>query len=161
MRKIIYFLPVFLFGCVANGPLYKAPESVSREKATLIIYRPDLFMGSAGYYEVDINNITRCKLHNNGYLIAEESPGVIEISSSIWNQPGTSRIKINAKPQEVYYVRMEMDSGKQVTGAIAGFAGQLLAEGASSTGGPFVFSLMHPDHAKGQLQTVRLESECR
>lgn len=155
MKKSLLMLPI-LVACAANGPVFNEANFKSND-ATIIVYRQDRFMGFAGYFDVDVNGIPYCHVHNASFFVTKATEKT-EISSSIWNQPGTSRIFVDANPKSIYYVKMEMDGSKQVAGAMGGLGGQLIAEGAASTGGPFIFTRVDPEFAKQEL--AGLKQDC-
>lgn len=153
MRSLAISLLLLLAACSASGPSFNE-ANLKSDQATIIVYRQDRFLGFAGYFDVDVNGKPYCKIDNAGFFVVK-SNSKTEISSSIWDQPGTSRITINAKPHDIYYVRMEMDGSKQVAGALGGLSGQLIAEGAASTGGPFLFTKVDPEIAKQELKNLK------
>lgn len=152
MRRLGLLLTGFLSACSAAGPVFDRSVLENKSGATLVIYRVNAFQGSAGYFDIDVNGIPACKLLNASFYISERPAGDIHVSSSIWNSPGTSRIRMKAEPHHRYFVRMEMDGSKQLAGALGGLSGQLLAEGMASTGGPFIFTLLPEQQALEELK---------
>ena len=154
-----YSLLAILFtlsACSAVGPLYKN----DLHNGQVVIYRPSGWTGAATGWDVEINGTLHCNLHYASYFIADVPEGPVKLSSSIWSAPGTSRLSFNASPKEKYYVRLEADGAKAASTVLAGVAGMVAAEGASSTGGPFLFNVVDESNAVMELQGLRLEESC-
>lgn len=153
--KFLVLLPLLLAGCAmqASGPLFSGPTK--SEGATLILYRDNSYYGNFGKLPFEINGEKACELHNSSFYTQSGLHGKFTISASVWDMPGTSRLMINAKGNEIYYVRWNIDSSKQVASGFGGFFGQLAAEGAANTGGPYIFTIIEPSIAKQELKNLR------
>ncbi len=147
-------LLLLLAACNASGPSFNESLLSVGDDSTVVVYRNNKFLGAAGYFEIDVNGIPACKLHNQGFYVIK-SNGNINISSSIWNQPGTSLIQLKTVPGQAYFVRMEMDSDKQVAGGLGGIGGQMIAENVSNNAGPFVFTQVDRSTAIKELNTLK------
>lgn len=154
MRYLVILL--FLSACSATGPTFNGVV-VSNDKATVIVYIKSWQSGAPASigWPVDVNGISGCSLHMNGYLSKQIDPGQITISSSVFTSPGTSRITFNANPANVYYIMIELDEMKNVAAFSGGLAGQIIAEGLSSTGGPFLLTKVDPKQAKNDLKGLK------
>lgn len=108
----------------------------------------------AGLYGIDVNGISACKLHPGSFFIINAQKEV-NISSSVWDMPGTSNISFKIEPKKIYYVRMDSSAGKQGAGALGGLVGALVAEGITKENGPFLFTLMDEKQAKEELYNLR------
>lgn len=142
MSRFLILALLALAGCTAAGPVFNESSlSKDGETATIVVYRDNWYQGPviAGWY-IDVNGVSSCGLKPDGFFAKQVSPGEIVISSSMFGAPGTSRIAINAKAGEIYYILMELDGGKNIAMASGGLAGGLMAEAASNHGGPFIFS---------------------
>lgn len=157
MRSLLLIL--LLTGCTATGPVFNEAALPSGDQSTLVIYRPDAYLGAgAGLYSIDINGETACRLHTGSFFVVRNAKDKIIVSSSIWSDPGTSRISVDAKPKHTYYIKMLPDNAKQVAGVAGGLAGLIAAEGISNTGGPFIFSSVDDQTAKNELS--KLKQDC-
>lgn len=152
MQSIKYILALlFLSGCAASGPEYNE----AHHSSGVIIYKPSSAIGmGAGLYEIDLNGKRQCKLHPGSYFVSD-IVGDVTISSSSWDMPGTSKISFKAWPGKTYFVRMDTNDGKQIAATAGGLVGALSAEAFSSTGGPFIFTLVEPNQAKSELQGLK------
>lgn len=145
MRYLL--LLIALAACSATGPEYTGQKGI-------IVYRDDsmLFIGRA--FPIDVNGVEGCQLHNAGYAIIPKT-GEITLSSSLWDQPGTSRISLNVKDAE--YVKVSVNQGSMVAGAAAGMVG-VFAHEAIEKQGPFIFTHMEAGQAHQEL--VGLKQDC-
>jgi hypothetical protein len=151
MRYVILLL--VLAACTARGPTFnESSVPIGDNATTLVVYRPTGFTGAATGWDVDINGATHCNLHNGAFYIDSLPLGKINISSSIWSAPGTTRLSFVGKPKTVYYVRLEADGGKAAASILAGAAGMFAAEGVSSTGGPFLLTLVEEQEAMQEIK---------
>lgn len=156
MRYVILLL--VLAGCAASGPAFNEAALPVDSNSTLVIYRPSGYTGAAVGWDVDVNGKTHCNLHNGSFYIDSVTPGKIDLTSEIWSAPGTTRLSFIGKPRTVYYVRLEADGGKAASAILGGAAGMFIAEGVSSTGGPFLFTLVDKQEA---LPTIAdLKQDC-
>lgn len=161
MRALILLL--FLTACSATGPEFKDVSiPVSKDSATVVIYRPKAtpLFGEGGMYSVEVNGQEKCMLHNSAFLVADKLSGVVNVSSSVWSEPGTTRIKFQTRPGKISYVRMQMNDSRQATAILTGYVGLWITEGVSSQSGPFVFTLVEESQAKEELKALRLEEKC-
>lgn len=157
MRLYILLL-LSLAACTTSGPKFSSVSPIA-DKTTIVVYRSQSFIGMAGYFPVDVNGKEECNLSYQAFFVRHYAPGEINITSELWHSPGTSRIGIKGERGKVHYVRISPDSGKAMSGTFGGFAGYLVAEGTSSTGGPFIFTYMKPEEAKKEL--ADLNQDCQ
>lgn len=150
MRKAI-LLSLLLSACNATGIEYTGEQS-----GNLVVYRPWHTVNSLGYYYMDMNGKPVCGLGNGGYFI-KHATGKTTISSSLWNQPGTSRITINVDKKT--YIKIEHNSQRMLVGAIGGLGGQLLDEGVSDYSGPFIISQIPQSQALVELRGLKQDCQ--
>ena len=151
MKYLLILL--FLVACSANGQKFEEIRFSEDGSPFVVIYRPFAFSGMAVPWEVSIDGKEQCMLHNESYYVYKGS-GLLKISAQFFLAPGTSRIDVNAV-RGAYYIRMSVDGAKSVSGVIGGMGGYLVAEGMSSTGGPFIFSLIDELQAKQELSVLK------
>lgn len=147
---------LMLAGCAANGIEFNESEIPKTNGATIVVYRPMAYLGAgAGLYTVGVNGNDACRLHPGSFFLVNDAIGKTEVTASIWSDPGTSRIPINAKSGEIYYIKMEPNDVKQAAAMGAGLVGLLIAEGISSTSGPFIFTEIDDNQAKNELSGLK------
>ena len=152
MKKSLFLTILFLTGCAsANGPSYQ-PDKIS--KGDVVVYRASEF-AVPRTPSVVINGRT-CELPPHSYVVAPASK-VVEISATLWDTPGTSRIDFKPDPKETNYVSLRFDRSKNWGGAF-GAAGSLIAN--STGGGPVDMRREYPDLAVKELSGAR-EANCR
>lgn len=156
MKKLLLLL--LLSGCTANGPVFNENALPKTDGATLIVYRDNVYYGAFGKIAFEINGQEFCRLHNSSFYVHSGLHDKVSVTASIWDMPGTSRIVIDTKPGKVYYVKMDIDSGKQISGGLGGLPGALIAEGIAPTGGPYIFTNISPEQAKSEL--AGLHQDC-
>ena len=159
----IFGLLLLLSACSATGPAYKDVKiPVNSQSSAVVVYRPNAtpLFGEGGLYSVDINGAGTCKLHNSSFMVANNLSGVVNITSSVWSEPGTSHITIKTMPGKISYVRMTMNDERQAIGILGGYAGVIIAEGLSSQDGPFIFTHVGEKEALNELSTLKLEEDC-
>lgn len=137
---LIVSVTTLITSCSATGPVY------NDQKGNLIIYRPSHSIYSMSKFQIDFNNETKCKLSNGGFYVTNIKDN-INISASIWDIPGTS--KIVAKPNS--FIRVEPEKSIAFAGGAFGLLGQVVAE-KSSTSGPFPLTLVPAEQAKQELK---------
>lgn len=149
-----------LVACTASGPTFDKAAISPSNKANIIVYIKSWQSGAPASigWPVDINGISGCNLHMNGYLLKQVDPGQTTITASVFSSPGTSRITFKTAPGNTYYIQMELDGAKNMAGVLGGLAGQLVAEGVSSTGGPFLFTRVEVQQAIQDL--AGLKQDC-
>lgn len=156
-----YLVVLFLLAaCTATGPSFNEGNLPKGNGATIVIYRPYAPLALAGYFDIDINGQKTCNLYPDGFFVRSGLYKDVTISSSIFDQPGTSRIVIPTKPKHVYYVSMEINNDKQMISVFSGLIGRLATEGSSSQSGPFIFTLVDEEKAKQDLSKLRLQTTC-
>lgn len=153
MKKLIILL--LLAGC-AQGPQWSAPPTVEHGKAQIVLFEPkSLRLSSTA---VDLNGQHGCDVAAGGYFVLNVPPGEQTLSASIWDMPGTSRLTVNAKAGQRYYVRLDYDFGKGAAFGGLGLPGALAVEGASSHGGPFTIELIDQKTALDALPSMHAMS---
>lgn len=155
MRYLILSL-FALSACSSVGPTYK--ENMLGD-ASIVVYRQAGVAGIGGW-DVEFNGILACDLHGDSFFKKSIKPGIVNIASSLWGEPGTSRISVETKPNQITFIRVSPDNKKVAAAMAAGMIGRLLMEGASSTGGPFIFTQMPSKNAKEELKGLHLEESC-
>lgn len=153
MRAPYFLFTLFLYGCSATGPAFNESMLPKNNGAAVVVYRPAAYSGSATGWDVHIEDKT-CSLHYASYWTHSGLRGLTHITAEHWAAPGTSRITVDAKSHGIYYLRLEVDGGKTVAGALGGVAGYMVAEGMASTGGPFIFTSVEPIQAKQELESL-------
>ena len=147
-------LLLFLSACTAVGPLYDA--SKMSKSGAIILYRPMMYLGNgAGLYDVELDGKTTCRLHPGSFWVITPKGGDVTISSSIWSDPGTSKISVKTDDKRVRYVKMLPNNDKQIIGVTAGLIGLLVAEGVSESSGPFLFAEIEREQAEIELATLK------
>lgn len=157
MRKELWAtaISLCLSACAADGPAFKGASLPQGDGPTVIVYRPSEFVGSLAAYDVNINSRVACALHNHSYFVTDSYKGGISISATRFATPGTSVISIDRPKKKNYYIRMENNDGKTLAAGGAGLIGIFVAEGVSSTPGPFVFTLVEENEAINELQGLK------
>lgn len=145
MRYLL--LLIALTACSATGPVYTNQKGI-------IVYRDKQLVGQIGSWEVESNGVHACDLHGESYFILPPN-GQTTLTASKALMPGTSQITFNADKEKTSYIRLELNKDKEAAVALSGYVGALLAEGVSSSGGPFVFTLINEQQAKQELQDLK------
>lgn len=158
MRISVLLILAVLTACTSNGPVYSGIKP-DKDKATIVVYRIPHWVGSGGYYPVDINGREECNLSYKAFFVRQYQPQEINVTASLALAPGTSRISVKGEKGRIYYFRIEQDQGKNTGAIMGGLVGGLVAEGVSNNQGPFVFTLMPEDGAKRELAT--LNQDCQ
>lgn len=153
MRLLIALL--LLSACTASGANFESFSVPKSDRATVIIYRDNPFYALFATLSFQVNEKNVCALHNSSFYIQQNIEGPITISASTWDLPGTSILTFNTKPKEVYYVKMNVNSEKQIIGGISGMAGTLISEKSSTIKGPYIFTLMDSNMAKNELSNLK------
>lgn len=165
MKIFILFVFLFLTACAASGTKYQnlSDNALTSPKnaAKIVLYRTDQTLGFAGTYWVEDNGEQICDIHNSSYLIHDANVGLNIITSSKFGRIGTARLKLNLKPQETIYVRMDQKSGR-FFGAMAGsFVGDAVIEGASDSSGPVELTIVTKETASKEMIDMGQEEDCR
>lgn len=151
--KTVTLLFFLLCGCTATGQQFAVPEPSN--DAAVVVYRPSGLQLHP--YDIEINGNKVCDLKRDGYFMRHYKPGIITITASVWDMPGTSRLQITVEKKHIYYVRIDK-SDKQYAKLALGFVGSLVAEGVSSTDGPYDITLVPETTAKREL--TELSEDC-
>jgi hypothetical protein len=157
----IVLFSVLITGCAATGPGYlqtTSESSIPANRAELIFYRPSGFILSARSPSIEISGQSSCDLPQGGFFKKNVQSGNINISTSLWDIPGTSRLNFQATAGERYAIRVSPDTGKVMSGALFGYAGLIIAEATSSRGGPFQMDLMRVESATTELSKTKMVS---
>lgn len=155
MKKLL-LATLLLTACSSIGPTY---QENMLNGASIVVYRQAGIAGVGGW-DVEFNGILACDLHGDSFFRKSVKPGIVNIASSLWGEPGTSRISVEAKPNQITFIRISPDNSKVASAMAAGMIGRLLMEGVSSTGGPFIFTQMPSKEAKEELEGLHLEESC-
>lgn len=150
MKKHLLFFLLVLTGCGAGGPLY-SEKPIERDKAQLVIYRPQQIVGSVSVSagpDVKINGKTACSLPNSAYFVSSVPEGNIEISSTKMLAIGTSRLKMEIQANKRYFVRITWNEEKAMLG--------LLAEAISQHSGPFIIEQVNEETAKSDMIDLKM-----
>lgn len=159
MRALLVLL--FLTACSANGPQFGELNLSKADQPALVVYRPSHLWASGNFFEIDIDGVPTCKIFNGGFYVAKNIKNkTVNVSSSMFAVPGTSRILVDIEPKKTHYVKIELNDSKQAMGIGAGLVGMLVAEGGPDPSGPFIFTLVDEDQAKRDLKSIRLEENC-
>lgn len=144
-----------LSACSANGPIYSDANIPHGTGSTIVVYRPSSILQVARRFPLEINGVEKCSLSNGGYFAETVVPGKIGLTSSMWDQPGTSRAEIMASANQTSYVSIRLNNDKTAAGIGGGMIGLLIAEGSSSTSGPFIFSNVPESQALKELADLK------
>lgn len=143
MKKITLALTLLLGGCSATGPEYHD------QHANLVVYRLDRTAGFASDIDIEANGLALCDLSSGGFVATNRFNGVVTLTASQWEMPGTTRLTVTTPS----YVRATYDPSMGF--ALAGFVGALAEQAASSHSGPFQFESVAPEIAKKELQGLK------
>lgn len=95
-------------GCATLGSTYTPVSNAPKDKATVYVYRPSAFSGSAISYTVSANGVELSSLPSGGYFVYYAKPGETEFSAK--TEAKTS-VTIDAKQGETYYVKGSLGMG--------------------------------------------------
>lgn len=138
-EQILFTACLFLTGCAATGGQFSEQFSKTGG-AQLLIYRPSSIVGVVRSPGIEINGQETCDLASNSYILKNVSPGEYTIAAQLWDIPGTSRIRLNAKANHQYFVKVTFDGGKVMSGSLGGYALLLVAaELTSDTSGHSIY----------------------
>lgn len=153
MRNLL-LLPLLLGACSAEGPLFDETKVIKGNGATLIVYRPPQYSAATADWVVHLDQKS-CPLKYGSYWEVHELKGIQHITADHWGSPGTSRIALDVQSSGIHYLKIEIDGTKTAAAILGGMAGYLVAEGISSTGGPFIFIPVDSNQAKKDLQGLK------
>lgn len=156
MRKLLLLL--LLSGCMQKpaGPFYDVSSVPNKGTATIVVYRNERkLMNQDGLLNVNINGVVSCNLVNGAYTEAKNIHGDATISVTGWDEPGTARLTINTKPNNIYYIRLDEKTERSMAGFVGGFVGKIAEEIVSDKGGPTRMVTVLPDTAKFELGLKR------
>jgi hypothetical protein len=157
MRLLVLLL---LTGCAASGPMYEKQSLKDHSKAQVVVYRPGGFVGSGRRPDILINGEKTCELPQGSYFSKEVTPGDVILTAQLWDFPGTSQIKFNARKNTPSYVRVSMDADKVAAAGMGGLIGLMVAEGASTNRGPFFMTTVSKEQAEAELASKKLSTAC-
>jgi|GEM_PF-5345621 len=100
-------LATLLSGCSAKGVLFKDDISLQQEPSTIYLYRPDVYVNSAGYPNVYLNGEKVGKLYEKGYLALHRPPGEYSIElKNFFTWDGAQKWKITLAEMEKRYFKV-------------------------------------------------------
>lgn len=147
MKKSIFFLPLFILGCTAQGPTYTGTE-----KGNIIVYRANSLAGAASTYHVQIGD-SHCALKNGGFYVTTiKKRGVL---TAAWVQGAVSS-SIDVTSGD--YVRVEHNVGNSLIQGAGNSLGAVGAALGAQTSGDFIFNKIPPEVAKSELR--QLNRDC-
>lgn len=109
---IILFVQLSLAGCVATGSNFSLQESVQEDKASIVFYRPNEFLGSAVSLVVTENENEILKIQNGQFITYFVEPGVNVYSIKTIGK--NNELRLNLEPNKIYYVRSGIRTGTLV-----------------------------------------------
>lgn len=124
MKNLSYiFALVMLSGCAATGAPFALEQEVSKNKATIYIYRPEIAVNCCVAPNISINNENIGQLKNGGYLSAIVSPGSITVEAVNKNVGFKSlKLTIDAESGQIYYLRWAAAATHTTLGFLSGEA---------------------------------------
>lgn len=151
---------IILSGCASTGPIYTTHEAIN-DKAQILIYRPSASMGSLRSPNIEINGIQTCDLASGSYIARNVDSGETTISASLWDMPGTSRLEINTKPHNKYYIRVSFDGSKLMGAAFGGMIGMGAVEAISTNRGPFIIQRADNEDGNREISETNIATSCK
>ncbi|RSK37571.1 DUF2846 domain-containing protein [Hymenobacter metallilatus] len=90
----------------AQGPV----PTPTPDMATVVFYRPPMYMGAALNFTVRANGAELCRLSNKRYFVAKIKPGQTSFTSVAGglNLPDKEKFDINLEAGKVYYIQGDM-----------------------------------------------------
>jgi hypothetical protein len=131
MRKLKLLPFLLLCSCASLGPKYTSPPLKDSKSATLTIYRPSLFTGSAVSPYLCIDQQVAGEIANGGYQTLQLSPGKHRIEQKI-NGVFSGTFVTDLKAGQAYYIRYDastyngtsdtITTNASVQGGLVGYA---------------------------------------
>jgi hypothetical protein len=98
---------ILITGCAVEGKPYTASTEIPSDHAMIFVYRPYKFMGVSDDVSVTCGRSGQA-IGAGGYHGFIDDPGLIRCYTV--NEP-SSEVKIEAKPHETYFVRIDLVAG--------------------------------------------------
>ena len=121
---LILIITTIFTGCSSTGPIYQTHHQVEKDKAQLVIFRPDTLFQGGIPYQISINGNKSASLKNGGYTILSTSPGetIIEVTAanglqSLWHNPS---LKFNTSPKDRVFIKVTPVRGNSAVIDIVG-----------------------------------------
>jgi hypothetical protein len=118
--------------------------TANKDQATIVVYRPSRYEWTGRYYPININGIEVCNLGDASFFTKQMNAGDVNISSSVWDAAGTSRLAIKAKPGRIYYVKILPANYTIIS---------------QWNHGPFEFNLIDESQAKQDLSGLHVDCQ--
>lgn len=159
MKNPLLLLPLILLtACGGTGPAFDTSETPSSaSSATLVIYRPSSFIGSALSPATFINGDEKCDLPSGSFYYASVPAGNLKVEYLFTRPSNKLAYGMNVQADHTYYIRISPDKA-QILGGEFGAAGSLAA---SDNQGPYNIQLVDKSQALHDLQSTKQTMSCK